>query len=175
MVRYNQRAADDPWPISAVFFNLVLTLFCQQLTYGVVSEGFFAESLRKFCGNSRKLRGIASGKGAEILRKVCGNFAKIFGKFSAMTPFPNDPISELLTFVSCLKMGCEVCAFAVCGQWCACYGRECAGSSVSDLHLIEHSCLPSRTEEASLIFWPGSWAVLCAMTMTPGVKIDPQG
>ena len=67
----------------------------QQLTYGVVSEGVFAESLRKFCGNSaeisRKLRIIAPGKGAEILRKVCGNFTKICGTFSAMTPSRTTP------------------------------------------------------------------------------------
>ena len=75
----------------------------QQLTYGVISEGVFAESLRKFCGNSaessRTIRFIAPGKGAEILRKVCGNFTEICGKFSAMTPspFPNDPISVVLT------------------------------------------------------------------------------
>ena len=67
----------------------------QHLTYGVVSEGVFAESLRKFGGNSaessRKLRFIAPGKGAEILRKVCGNFAEICGKFSAMTPSRTTP------------------------------------------------------------------------------------
>ena len=77
-------------------FGLIFrTLENQQLTYGVVSEGVFAESLRKFCGisaeSSRKLRSIAPGKGAEILRKVCGNFAEICGKFSAMTPSRTTP------------------------------------------------------------------------------------
>ena len=63
--------------------------FSQQFTYGDVSEGLFAESLRKVCGKfmeiSRKVLFIASGKGAEILRKVCRNFAEICGTFSAMT------------------------------------------------------------------------------------------
>ena len=68
---------------------LRLAIF-QQFTYGVVSEGVFAESLRKFCGkfagNLQRNAFIAPGKGAEILRKVCGNFAELCGKFSAMTP-----------------------------------------------------------------------------------------
>ena len=53
--------------------------FLQQLTYGVVSEGFLAESLRKFCRNSaessRKLR-------QERVRKFCGKFAEISRKFA---------------------------------------------------------------------------------------------
>ena len=69
--------------------------FIQQFTYGVVSEGVFAESLRKFCGKfaeiCKEVRFIAPGKGAEILRKVCGNFAEICGKFSAMTPSRTTP------------------------------------------------------------------------------------
>ena len=67
----------------------------QQFTYGVVSEGVFAESLRKFCGKfaeiCKEMRFIAPGKGVEILRKVCGNFAEICGKFSAMTPSRTTP------------------------------------------------------------------------------------
>ena len=78
----------SPRPLSKIRIH-------QQLTYGVVSEGVFAESLRKFCGNSaersRKLRFIAPGKGAESLRKVCGNFAEICGNFSAMTPSRTTP------------------------------------------------------------------------------------
>ena len=62
----------------------------QQFTYGVVSEGVFAESLRKFCGKvaeiCKEMRFIAPGKGAEILREVCGNFAEICGNCSGMTP-----------------------------------------------------------------------------------------
>ena len=42
----------------------------QQLTCGVVSEGKFAEILRKVRGNYVLLR-------QAILRKVCGNFAEI--------------------------------------------------------------------------------------------------
>ena len=65
----------------------------QQFTYGVVSEGFFAESLRKFCGKfaeiCKEMRFIVPGKGAEILRKVRGNLWKFFWN----DPFPNDPIS----------------------------------------------------------------------------------
>ena len=64
--------------------------YAQQFTYGVVREGVFAESLRKFCGKfaeiCKEMRFVAPGKGAEILRKVCGNFAEICGKFPAMTP-----------------------------------------------------------------------------------------
>ena len=53
----------------------------QQLTYGVVSEGVFAESLQKFCGNSPwKVRGRyvycarkGCGNSAESLRKVAEN------------------------------------------------------------------------------------------------------
>ena len=67
----------------------------QQLTCGVVSEGVFAESVRKFCGKFPETTFYCVRKGcgnsAESLRK----FAEICGKFSAMTPFPNDPISEL--------------------------------------------------------------------------------
>ena len=81
----------------------------QQLTYGVVSEGVFAESLRKFCGNSaessRKRHFIAPGKGAESLRKFHGNLRKIF----CNDPFPNDPISAFLTRVKLKKHKVERC------------------------------------------------------------------
>ena len=70
--------------------------FPQQLTYGVVSEGVFAESLRKFCGKFAETRFYCARKGcgnsAESLRKFRGNLRKIF----CNDPFPNDPISELL-------------------------------------------------------------------------------
>ena len=65
----------------------------QQFTYGVVSKGVFAESLRKFCGKfaeiCKEMSVIAPGKGAEILRKFRGNVRNIF----CNDPFPNDPIS----------------------------------------------------------------------------------
>ena len=72
----------------------------QQLTYGVVSEGVFAESLRKFCGNSAESSQRTTfycarkgcGNSAESLRKFHGNLRKIF----CNDPFPNDPISVLL-------------------------------------------------------------------------------
>ena len=60
----------------------------QQFTYGLVSEGVFAESsqiLRKVRGNLQNIRFIASGKGAEILWKVVEISRKFCGKFSAMT------------------------------------------------------------------------------------------
>ena len=63
--------------------------FCQQLTYGVVSEGGFrgnsAEILRKVRGNYVLLR-------QKRVRKFRGNLRKIF----CNDPFPNDSISELL-------------------------------------------------------------------------------
>ena len=63
----------------------------QQFTYGVVSEGVFAESLRKFCGKfeeiCKEIRFIAAGKGVEILQKFCR-------KSSAMTPSRTTPISQ---------------------------------------------------------------------------------
>ena len=64
--------------------------YVQQFTYGVVSEGVVAESLRKFCGNLQEIRFIASGKGAEILRKVCGNFVEIAENF-LQWPLPERP------------------------------------------------------------------------------------
>ena len=68
----------------------------QQLTYGVVSEGVFAESLRKFCGKFAETTFYCARKGcgisAESLRKFRGNLRKFF----CNDPFPNDPISELL-------------------------------------------------------------------------------
>ena len=69
----------------------------QQLTYGVVSEGVFAEILRKFCGKFAETTFYCARKGcgnsAESLRKFRRNLRKIF----CNDPFPNDPISELLT------------------------------------------------------------------------------
>ena len=66
---------------------------------GSLAKGF----LRKVCGNSaessRKLRFVAPGKGAESLRKFRGNLRKIF----CNDPFPNDPISKLLSFHSLSK------------------------------------------------------------------------
>ena len=70
----------------------------QQFTYGVVCEGFFGESLRKFCGKFAeiwKMRFVASGKGAEILQQ----FAKFRGHLRNIfcnDPFPKDPISSEL-------------------------------------------------------------------------------
>ena len=46
----------------------------QQLTYGVVSEGFFAESLRKFCREFAETTFCCARKG-------CGKFAEISRKF----------------------------------------------------------------------------------------------
>ena len=66
------------------------------VTYGVVSEGVFAESLRKFCGKFAETTFHCARKGcgnsAESLRKFRGNLRKLF----CNDPFPNDPISELL-------------------------------------------------------------------------------
>ena len=73
----------DCWPLVGV------SLVCQLFTYGVVSEGVFAEILRKVRGN-KKTRFIASGKGAEILQKVCGNLRKFF----CNDPFPKDPMHK---------------------------------------------------------------------------------
>ena len=50
--------------------NLRGSLLYQQLTYGLVSKGFFAEILRKVRGTLQRKPFIASGKGAEILQKV---------------------------------------------------------------------------------------------------------
>ena len=47
----------------------------QQLTYGVVSEGVFAESLRKFCGKFAETTFYCARKG-------CGNSAEISRKFA---------------------------------------------------------------------------------------------
>ena len=80
--------------LSPNFGGLEPSAKCEQFTYGVVSEGVFAESLLKFCGNfAKQIHVILSGKGAEILRKACGTFAEICGH----DPFPNNPVSELLT------------------------------------------------------------------------------
>ena len=84
--------------------NFICSLFCTPPTprrvfsgvggwWGCIKfgpvEGFFAEILRKLCGN---LHFIAPGNSAEILRKARGNLRNIF----CNDPFPNDPISELL-------------------------------------------------------------------------------
>ena len=47
----------------------------QQLTYGVVSEGVFAESLRKFCGKFAETTSYCARKG-------CGNSVEISRKFA---------------------------------------------------------------------------------------------
>ena len=74
---------------------------------GSLAKGFF---FRKVCGdsveNSRKFkekRFITSGKLSRV-RKFCGEFAEISQKFVenlrkmfCNDPFPNNPISELLT------------------------------------------------------------------------------
>ena len=67
----------------------------RQLTYGVVSKGVFAESLRKFCGNSAETKFYCARKGCrnstESLRKVRGTC----GNFSAMTPSRTTPYHSL--------------------------------------------------------------------------------
>ena len=71
----------------------------QQFTYGVVSEGVFAESLRKFCGKFAEIFKKYALVRQERARKFCGklrNFAEILRKSFCNDPFPNDPISELL-------------------------------------------------------------------------------
>ena len=58
----------------------------QQFIYGVVSEGVFVESLRKFCGKfaeiCKKKESYCARKGcghsAESLLKFCGNLRKVF-------------------------------------------------------------------------------------------------
>ena len=75
---------------SSVYYpdhKTLLAYKIQPFTYGVVSEGFFAEILRKIHGNLQKMRAIASGKGAEILRKFRGNL----WKFAEMTPSRTTP------------------------------------------------------------------------------------
>ena len=90
------------WLIIVTVAVFYLELFSQQFTYGVASEGVFAESLRKFCRHSaenlQKFRFNASS--AESLRKFRGNLQNIF----CNDPFPNDPISELLTFSFLLRL-----------------------------------------------------------------------
>ena len=59
----------------------------QQLTYGVVSEGVFAESLRKFCGKFTETTFYCARKG-------CGNSAEISRKFAEnflQWPLPERP------------------------------------------------------------------------------------
>ena len=69
-------------------------------TYGVISQGVFAESLRKFDGKIRRnlkntfdcVRNSGCRNSAESLRKFRGKLRKV----SAMTPSRTTPISELL-------------------------------------------------------------------------------
>ena len=71
----------------------------QQYTYGVVSEGVFAESLRKFCGKFAEICRKYVLLRQERVRKFCGKLRKFRGKLRKIfcnDPFPNDPISELL-------------------------------------------------------------------------------
>ena len=77
---------------------------------GSLAKGVFAESLRKFCGNSaessRTIRFIAPGKGAEF----CGKFAEISRKFAEnflQWPLPERPHkcsadNNISTMFSCL-------------------------------------------------------------------------
>ena len=70
----------------------------QQFTYGVVSEGVVAESLRKFCGDFAEICKKYVPLRQERVRKFCGKFAEIsrrLRKIFCNDPFPNDPISEL--------------------------------------------------------------------------------
>ena len=67
---------------------------------GSLAKGF----LRKVCGNSaeilRKVRGNYVLLRQERARKFCGKFAEIrvnLRKLFCNDPFPNDPVSELLT------------------------------------------------------------------------------
>ena len=68
----------------------------QQFTCGVVSEGFFAESLRNFCGKfaefCKEMRVIAPGQGTESLRKFRGNLQKSFLQW----PLPERPHKRIV-------------------------------------------------------------------------------
>ena len=64
----------------------------QQFTYGIVSEGFFAEILWKAREKYVLLRQERARKFCAKLRKFRGNLRKIF----CNDPFPHDPKSELL-------------------------------------------------------------------------------
>ena len=71
---------------------------------GSLAEGFFGGKFwRKFCG---KFCGNNVLLPPERVRKFCGKFAEISRKFaenfSCNDPFPNDPISELLTHTASL-------------------------------------------------------------------------
>ena len=58
--------------------NSLIAICLNQLTYGVVSEGVFAESLRKFCGKFAETTFYCARKGrgnsTEISRKFAENF-----------------------------------------------------------------------------------------------------
>ena len=74
----------------------------QRLTYGVVSEGLFAESLRKFAKNTCYCVRKGCGYSAESWRKFRGNLRKNV----CNDPFPNDPISALLKTGNTAKTQC---------------------------------------------------------------------
>ena len=63
---------------------------------GSLAKGFLRKLCGKFAEICKEMHLIAPGKGAEILRKFRGNLRKIF----CNDPFPNDPISELLSIQS---------------------------------------------------------------------------
>ena len=48
----------------------------QQFTYGVVSEGVFAESLWKFCGKFAEICKICVLLRQEMVQKFCGKLRK---------------------------------------------------------------------------------------------------
>ena len=50
--------------------------FFQQFTYGVVSEGFFAKKMRKFCRKCAQISKDSFSCVEKILRKFCGNLLK---------------------------------------------------------------------------------------------------
>ena len=66
---------------------------------GSLAKGFFAESLRKFCGKFAEICRKYVLLRQERVRKFCGKLRKFRGKLRKIfcnDPFPNDPISELL-------------------------------------------------------------------------------
>ena len=79
-------------PFSSPITHLAPHHVSQQLTYGVVSEGFFCG---KFAEILRKVRGKYVLLCQERVRKFCGKFAEFHGnlrKIFCNDPFPNDPI-----------------------------------------------------------------------------------
>ena len=82
--------------IGGGFFGRVTKSVSSSLV-GSLAKGFFAEVLRKVCGNLRETRSYS-------VRKGCGNSAESLRKFRGKLqtnfcndPFPNHPISELLS------------------------------------------------------------------------------